>query len=150
MKTKIDYDHGRFLIATTEVDYESYRDDYDAFCEEWNCKEKSEDNYCRWCENEARMNWKQDLENIQDCDGYNVPVKINGTLGLWWGRPEIKEVEERSVWDAIQRCLGKDVDDAVIRYNDGKIEVEAKHHDGTNCFTISRADGKRFKYLYAA
>lgn len=147
MKTKTDYDHGEFVIATTEVDYEGYHDDYVAFCDKYHL-EYNDEKFCRWCEDETRMNWEQDMESIKEYRGYNVPVKINGTLGLWWGRPVIEEVEEKSVWDAIQRCL-RDADDATVKYNDGRVEVEATHHDGTNCFTISRADGKRFKYLYA-
>lgn len=147
MKTKIDYDHGEFVIATTEVDYDSYREEYKNFCEDMGC-EPSEERFHRWCEDDVRMNWEQDMENIRDHKKYDVPVVIRGVLGLWWGHPEIEPVNEASVYDAIVRCVGR-CDDAVVKFNDGKIEVEAKHHDGTNCFTISRADGKRFKYLYA-
>lgn len=147
MKTKTDYVHGEFVIATTEVDYDSYREEYKNFCEDMGC-EPSEERYLRWCEDDARMNWDYDMENIRNHKAYNVPVKTNGTLGLWWGRPVIEEQTSLSVYDAILKCIGT-CDDAVVRYNDGKIEVEAMHHDGTNCFTISRADGKRFKYLYA-
>ena len=142
MKTKTE-----FVIATTVVDYNSYRDDYEGFCVDMGC-EPSEERFQLWCENETRMNWEDDIMNIRDHEAYNVPVKISGTLGLWWGHPEIKPVNEKSVYDAILRCIAA-CDDAVVKFNDGKIEVEAMHHDGKNCFTISRADGKRFEYLYA-
>lgn len=145
---KTDYVHGEFVIATTEVDYDSYRSDYEDFCEGIGC-EQSKERFQRWCEDEAMENWDQDMENIRGYKSYNVPVKINGRLGLWWGRPEIEEVDAESVWDAIRRCTTDCAEEVVVKFNDGRIEVEVEHHDGTNFFTITRADGKRFKYLYA-
>jgi hypothetical protein len=108
---------------------------------------------------------ESDMENIEDCKAYNVPVVVMGTLGLWWGRPEIKPERYESVADAINDCIVRsDTQDAHVEFNDGVILVDCYHHDGCNSFTIKALskkgiakqyaeykehDFKRLPYLYA-
>jgi len=105
------------------------------------------------------------MENIESCTEYNVPVVLTGTLGLWWGHPEIKPERFESVADAIHRCInGSNCNEIHVEYNDGVITVDCYHHDGCNSFTIKALskkgiakqyaeykehDFKRLPYLYA-
>ena len=71
-------------------------------------------------------------------DFFNAKVKINGNLGLWTGRHKIYP-EEFDTWkEAIDRCIGRDIEDFEI-YQSGKytIYIDAHHHDGTNRFKLT-------------
>jgi hypothetical protein len=135
---KIDYKHGKFLILTTDTDGFSYGD-YLAYCEANGIhpqKENSE-SYFNWLGEEVQANYESDMDNIKSCAKYKVRCIITGRLGLWNGNPEIRPVVCESIAEAIEKCVsGSDTTDCNVWYNDGKIEVEAYHHDGTNCFTI--------------
>lgn len=65
-------------------------------------------------------------------------VKIDGNLGLWDGRHKIHPEEEDSWKEAIDRCIGRDIEDFEI-YQSGKytIYIDAHHHDGTNRFKLT-------------
>ena len=163
---KMDYKHGKFTLATNMVEQFTY-EEYEDWCEDMG-EEAGSDTSCEfyeWCAEEAANNWDCDMDNIKSCKEYNVPVVITGTLGLWWGHPEIQPERKESVYDAIQRCVGGgDIHWATVMYDDGVITVEAYHHDGCNCFTIKALskkgiakqfadykehDFKRLPYLYA-
>ena len=163
---KVDYKHGNFVILTNEVDYDDYPyDQYVQECEDWDNKPGAEGSqeYYDWVDRNVQDNWESDLDNIKECDEYNIPVVITGKLGLWWGSPEIEPVREESVYDALQKCM-RDANSVTAEWNDGEIQVSAGHHDGCNCFTIKALskkgiakqyseykehDFKRLPYLYA-
>ena len=65
-------------------------------------------------------------------------VKIDGNLGLWDGRHKIRPEEEDSWKEAIDRCLGRDIEDFEI-YQAGNwtVYIDAHHHDGTNHFKLT-------------
>lgn len=148
--TGVDYTHGTFTLVDTDpsqFEYESYEE----YCEDNEVEPKGEDSadYYEWCREESDMNFESDMENIKDHEAYNIPVTISGYLGLWDGKHEIFPVEMDSVYDAIQRCIGRSTDILKVTYEDGVIVVYATHHDGTNVFNIKPTDGSRFNYLYA-
>ena len=104
------------------------------------------------------------MDNIKSCKEYNVPVAITGTLGLWDGDHDIWPRKMESVYDAIRKCVGGDIEWATVMYDDGVITVDAYHHDGCNHFIIKALskkgitkqfaeykdyDFKRLPYLYA-
>ena len=64
-------------------------------------------------------------------------VKIDANLGLWDGRRH-GVAEEDDYRAAIQRCLGRDIQDFEI-YRAGKwtLYIDAHHHDGTNKFKLT-------------
>lgn len=151
MKKKINYNKGTFTILTTSTDGFEYGD-YVDFCEDNGIEvgEENSDDFYEWCQQETDDNFEDDMDNIKTCKEYNIPVILTGTLGLWWGRPEIKPVVYESVYDAIQAILeGGSIMDIEARFVDGHIEVEAGHHDGCNVFTIKAlsAKGLRKKYM---
>ena len=162
---KIDYKHGKFTILTNRTDgfdYEEYLD----FCEMNDIEPggKDSDKFHEWCNEESQVNFDCDMENIKNCKQYNVPVLVTGTLGLWDGKHEIVPTREKSVYDAIQRCILNDFCYIDAEFNDGRINVSVAHHDGMNTFTIvalskkgqdkvgedyKPCDMKRLPYLYA-
>ncbi len=167
---KTDYKHGKFTILSTEIDFDAFdEEDYIVFCEdngiEAGVGDYFEEGFRDWCAEETRVNYEADMDNIKTCREYNIPVVVTGTLGLWWGRPEIKPERYESVADAIHRCIaGSDSRDVFVEYNDGVITVDCYHHDGCNSFTIKALskkgiakqyaeykehDFKRLPYLYA-
>ena len=163
---KVDYKHGKFTLASNMVEEFTY-EEYEDFCEGNGIEPESDTSveFYEWCAEETAHNWDCDMDNIKSCKEYNVPVVITGTLGLWWGHPEIEPERKESVYDAILRCVGhSDIHWATVMYDDGVITVEAYHHDGCNCFTIKALskkgiakqsadykgyDFKRLPYLYA-
>ena len=167
---KTDYKHGTFTILKSEIDTDDFaREDYEAYCEDNDLEagvgDYFEEGFFDWCAEETQANYEADMDNIKYCKEYNVPVVVTGTLGLWWGHPEIKPERYESVADAIHDCMVRsDCHDVLVKFNDGVITVEAYHHDGCNCFTIKALskkgiakqyaeykehDFKRLPYLYA-
>ena len=163
---KIDYKHGKFIILTSEVEASGFtREDYEEWCKDNGITPGNDDDFYEYCAEETQLNYEADMDNIESCSEYNVPVVVTGTLGLWWGRPEIRPERFESVADAIHRCInGSDCNEVFVEYNDGVITVDCYHHDGCNCFTIKALskkgvakqyaeykdhDFKRLPYLYA-
>lgn len=162
---KVDYKHGKFTLATTEFDTNDFcREDYEEYCEVNGMEPGDDDDFYDWCREETDMNFEDDMDNIETCKEYNVPVLISGHLGLWWGKPEIDAVRMESVIDAVHRCLRSADYGALIEWEDGEIHVYSYHHDGCNSFTIRALskkgqakqyapykpeDTKRLPYLYA-
>lgn len=166
MLTRNDYEHGTFTILTSEVDPDDFREDYEdfiAFCEEYNI-EQNDDNFYEWCADIIEENYRCDMENIKECDAYNVPVLVTGVLGLWWGESKISPMQFHSVYDAIRSCIEcSDADKVCVEFINGVIVAKCAHHDGTNVFTIralskkginrvstnfKEYDFKRLPYLY--
>ena len=163
---KTDYKHGKFTILSSEIDTDAFdREDYIEYCEDNGIGDGGDEGFFDWCAEETQVNYESDMDNIESCDEYNVPVVLTGTLGLWWGRTEIRPERFESVADAIQRCIiGSDCSDVHVEFNDGVITVDCYHHDGCNSFTIKALskkgiakqyaeykehDFKRLPYLYA-
>ena len=163
---KTDYKHGKFTILTTEVDTNAYtQEDYEEWCEINELEPGDDYDFYEYCAEETQNNYESDMDNIESCRQYNVPVVVTGTLGLWWGHPEIKPERYESVADAIHDCIERsDSHDVFAEYNDGVITLNCYHHDGCNCFTIKALskkgiakqfadykehDFKRLPYLYA-
>lgn len=139
---KKDYKHGKFQILTTSTDGFEYAD-YEEFCEINGIEPKGEnsDDYYEWLADSARENYNCDLDNIRNCKQYQVRVVVTGTLGLWDGRHKVIPVVCNTVYDAIQRCVNG-ADDVDVWFNNGHIEVVARHHDGQNCFDIRALSAK--------
>jgi len=134
---KVDYKHGTFIIATTDAGQFTY-EDYLEWCEDMGVEpgDETSDEYYEWCEDEAQNNLECDMDNIQTCKQYQVPVVITGELGLWDGKHTILPERKDSVYDAVQRCIGRDTNEAEVKWEDGAVVVYAYHHDGCNIFTI--------------
>jgi len=138
------YSNGKFVIATNKVNTSDFcYEDYLEYCEDMDIEPHDEysDEYYEWCADETYTNFECDMDNIKYCKQYNVPVAIEGTLGLWWGKPTIEAVVMDNVYDAIMECI-ENCDYITIEFDNGVINVYATHHDGTNCFTIHALSNK--------
>jgi hypothetical protein len=163
---KVDYKHGKITILSNEINLEDFeRSEYEGWCEDNGITPGNDDDFFGWCADCVQNYYEADMDNIESCAEYNVPVVVTGTLGLWWGRPEIRPERFESVADAIHRCInGSNCVEIHAEYDDGVITVDCYHHDGCNCFTIKALskkgiakqyaeykdhDFKRLPYLYA-
>ena len=146
MKKKVNYNKGTFTILTTDTDGFRY-EDYLEFCEDNDITPGDEDSdeFYDWCREETDWNFEADLANIKGCKQYNIPVLVTGTLGLWNGHPDIDPVVFPSVYDALQEMMGRSINDIEAKFVDGRIEVNAYHHDGCNSFTIEALSSKGIK-----
>ena len=79
--------------------------------------------------------WTDLLDNIKYSKYGNIPCVIVGTLGLWNGRKDIYPTKCDDLVSAINKCAGS-ASNVIVILNNGCIEVNAMHHDGTNCFEI--------------
>lgn len=74
-------------------------------------------------------------------------VHITGKLGLWWGHPDVKPVECDSLESALNRCIGRDIQDIKAEEDDrGRFFFSCCHHDGTNVFEISGLKGGALRF----
>lgn len=169
MKIMKGYRKGTYTLVNSMFNEEDFDpQDYIDYCEDNDIEpgvgEYFKSGFYEWCRDMAYDNYDADMDNIVSCKEYQLPVVITGSLGLWWGKPEIEPVVCNSVYEAIQKCIGKDTDEVRVEWCDGVINVEAYHHDGCNCFSIRALskkgekkvgsdykphDFKQLPYLYA-
>ena len=133
----------KYMLATTQADELTY-EDYLDYCEANEIEPAPEDStdVSEWCNNQAQLDWEIGLANIKCEKRYNVPVICAGYLGLWDGRHPIYAKRFESVRDAIDACMGRDIEQMDVEYLDGAIMVRAHHHDGTNIFEICALNKK--------
>jgi len=163
------------LIDTYNNDgltYEDYRED----CEENDREPEAEDSndYYEWLSDTTTRYWEDFQANLKYSKA-DYPLMITGSLGLWNGRPDMYPIlvesedwvthyknwkgeiveyhthhyDNPSILKAILKCLGS-CDDIKVRFNDGVVEVDALHHDGTNCFYIRKLSKKGLAAVEAA
>ena len=111
------------LDENGELIYDEYGEDYDEYGAQWQFDDIIEELDDEKYKTEARRFAK---------------VKIDGNLGLWTGRHKIHPEEEDTWKDAINRCIGRDIESFEI-YRSGKwtVYIDAHHHDGTNHFKLT-------------
>lgn len=139
-----------FSSIDAGYDYDSYKE----WCEDMDETPSPENSwdYINWVNRMIENDYEDLIANIK-CSKNNGRCVITGKLGLWWGRPEIKEEEQETLVDAIKRCNTNDYLEVYENEEDGSVEVHSIHHDGTNIFNIypltnSGKKGKYPKYLY--
>lgn len=137
-------------LNTPEFNDWSY-DDYKSFCADNGIEpgdENSNDYYTFLSERTA-----EDVDdffmNLEDSPEDHRPCIISGSLGLWWGQPEIEPVRCDSLTEAIKKCIDdRSCQDFRLELEDGKISVAVYHHDGCNSFTIKPEAGTWPEYLF--
>lgn len=128
------------LYNDFDYDEELYRDVYKEFCTD-NQMEYNEESFSIWLNDELVMEYNDLLINLESSE-YNIPCVILGDIGTWRGRFEIEDTYAEDLISAIKKCVGS-ADYIQIRLNEGKIEVYAYHHDGTNTFDIILLNNRR-------
>lgn len=128
----------------SEYEYSEYVD----FCECNGVKPAEDDSYefLSWCREEQLREWEDLHLNLKHSKNNDTTVIITGGVGTWQGRKDIYPVVMYDIASALEKCLGS-CDDIKVELEDGLIHVYAYHHDGTNCFTISKFSKKGLKAL---
>ena len=121
--------------SQADWEYEEYKD----FCEEMGLPVYPEDSEEYWnfinCQREYE--WDDFKANMEYSAFKGQPCMITGSLGLWHGHPTIVPVLCDDIMSAIDKCLDNNYSyECDITLNDGHIDVNVYHHDGTNCFEI--------------
>lgn len=109
---------------------------------------------------EGSSEWYDILNNLAEFDSewfwdqvkqfdkkHSGKILINGTLGLWWGHPDIDPQEADDLESAIRRCISRSILDIRL-YEDGKgyLFLDCMHHDGTNFFKLTGPKGGGLKF----
>ena len=137
---------GKKTILVSQKLYDDYNIDFDELREVYaqitddNTILNSRDNdsaFIEWVYGEyLNSEWTDLLDNIKHYSKYgNIPCVVVGTLGLWNGRKNIYPTKCDDLVTAINKCAGS-ASNVIVTLNNGCIEVNAIHHDGTNCFEI--------------
>ena len=114
-------------------------DEYVDMCEEcgWTCHEEGSNGY--W-DDMARLtedDWDCFKDNMAYSKFKGQKCMITGSLGLWHGNPTIVPVLCDDIMEAIERCINCSYQiEYEISLENGHVEVQVHHHDGTNCFEI--------------
>ncbi len=136
---------GKKTILVTQKLYDDYNIEFDELREVYaqitddNTILNSRDNdsaFIEWVFGEyLNTEWTDLLDNIKYSKYGNIPCVVVGTLGLWNGRKDIYPTKCDDLVSAINKCAGS-ASNVIVILNNGCIEVNAMHHDGTNCFEI--------------
>lgn len=147
--------------------------DYVDFCEcnEIEADDENSNDYYEWLSEEISRQIEDFFDNLS-YGSVDYPLLITGTLGLWDGKKTIYPVKmESSDWatkykkhdgtycdytrphflnpsikNAIKKCInGNSIEDFGVRFDNGIIEVDAMHHDGTNTFYIRKLSKRGLK-----
>lgn len=125
------------VLYDSQADY-SYED----YCE--NCDDngiepegKDSDDYWDFVSRMHDYDFGDFKANMEYSPLKGQPCMITGSLGLWHGRPTIVPVLCSDIMKAIEKCLDNNFDfECEIILNDGHLDVNVHHHDGTNCYEI--------------
>jgi len=122
-------------IAATRDEF-SYSD-YVEYCDGNGIEPEAEDSsaFHAWCEDQAAIDFQEDLDQLMASPYVQRPILITGTIGCWDGRLHIVPEIEDSFEKAYRRCLDGS-DDVTLRYNRRGIHMEGTHHDGMNIFMM--------------
>lgn len=127
----------KFTMVDTmrDVDYSEVED----FCNINDMKAPEEGSHeCYELESRLKAyDWEDFVDNLK-YTLKNEDFLVTGTLGLWNGRHDIYAQVKNGLYDAVMYCIGDSTLDVDVQFNDGVIEVNCHHHDGTNCFEIHR------------
>lgn len=136
------------LIDTLNFCGRTYSDYLD-YCEECAITPQGENSnhYWSWLSETTTEDIDAFFGNLEFSKSDSRPCRVSGSLGLWWGRPEIKPERHESLSGAVRKCVSN-CDDFSVVLEDGKIQVSAYHHDGCNNFVIAPILGRYPKYLF--
>lgn len=138
-------------LNTPEFNGWSY-DDYKMFCADNGIEPDSEDSndFYTFMSERTAEDVDDFFMNLEDSPEDRRACIISGSLGLWWGRPEIEPVRCETLTEAIKKCInpGDSIRDFRLDLEDGVITVSAYHHDGCNSFTIKPEAGTWPEYLF--
>lgn len=125
----------QLLLDTT---YIPTYDEYVEWCEynEITPEEEDSDDYWDFVSRTQEIEAHDFFLNVEDSILNSLCYwLITGSLGLWYGVRDIDMTYEKTLADAIKRCMCS-CDDAIIKKRGSVIYVSGLHHDGRNHFEI--------------
>lgn len=123
------------LVDTYHVTDDYPRGVFRRICTELGLTDTDE-NYYDWAYQQAQGDLEEFQDNMKYSDWADVPVVVEGTLGLWWGNPKIEQHLFDSIFEAMSVCLSSS-NDIIIRKTGNHLEMDGMHHDGTNRFKVT-------------
>lgn len=126
------------LVDTHNADEYYSREDYQEYRDINGIKEDFDDfEYFNWARDMMQEEVGFLMDNLK-CDKKlkDAPVIVEGSLGLWWGRPDIEPRYFKNVLEALYACMDNAYD-VVIKKVGHRLEVVNMHHDGSNYFTLT-------------
>ena len=133
MAKKIDITLYDNLDCDFDAFKESYQECYELTDEEM--AEISDTEIWEFINDTLDLEWDDLLTNLKYSKNADKPCVITGSLGLWYGRPNIEPLACEDIESAIRKCVNN-MDYVVIKQVNGHLEVRATHHDGSNHFEI--------------
>lgn len=121
---------------TEHYTFESFQDYCSACDEDGRYNRESEDDWYEWAAYEMSEDFDHLMDNLVYTEWFHYPAVVEGTLGLWWGSPEVVQRLFGDVVLALRACIDR-ADDFIIKKAGHRLEVETLHHDGRNYFTIT-------------
>lgn len=136
---------GHYTLVDTHfpTDYyslESFKDYCSACNEDGRWNPECEEDWYRWAAEEMDDDFDYLMDNLRYTEWFHYPVIVEGTLGLWWGSPEVEQRYFDDVLLAIRACIDGAYD-IVIKKVGHRLKVVNMHHDGSNYFTITFLNG---------
>lgn len=89
-----------------------------------------------WCRDMARIYYEADLENCRCSRNMQRRFVVTGTLGLWWGHPDIRAVICDDFDDMMSKVISGGILDVTATYDTQCIHIDCGHHDGANHYDV--------------
>jgi len=141
MAKKAKFNKYNVLDTTVSFTYQDYVENCEDIEEEPAPENSAE--FLLWCADMRENYYLDDLANLR-CSKDMCPCLITGSLGLWWGHPDIEPVLCPDIESAVKKCFGS-CDDIRVEFEDGVYTCYAMHHDGTNVFEVRKLSKKGLK-----
>lgn len=128
------------LLDTT---YIPTYDEYVELCVDISVEPQPENSkdYWGYVEREREMAMSDFFSNLEAVElNTQYYWLVTGSVGLWYGVRDIDMTYEKTLADAIKRCIGSCYD-AIIKKRGSVIYVSGLHHDGINHFEIRPLSG---------
>lgn len=125
-----------FILWSSEVDEDAAQDLYKETCVANGWTPEEHPPFSDWLEDyqiELWNDFKTEIQSFGDC-------VLIGIIRRWNGPAHI-QAKYNNVLSAVQAC-GKSADFVEVKWNDGHLEIEAAHHDGTNTFSLYLLNSK--------
>lgn len=134
------YDNHNINYAECFEAFKEYCMDNDIDHTQYN---EDSERFLNWLYDSLSMDWDDLMDNIKYDKNNNVDCVVTGSLGLWDGRHDIDAKHFPTLDRAINACISG-CDYIIITENEGVINIQGIHHDGTNNFEIYKLNAKGY------
>lgn len=133
------------LYDNSNIDYTGLYEEFKSYCIDNGIDYTKYPNdstyFFEWVDNLLLQEWEDFEHNISYSEDGKQECVVLGSLGLWYGECNIKPKKFDNLLKAILTCI-RNIDYVQISFEDGRINVNSIHHDGTNSFSIYKLNKK--------